>query len=120
MDLLPRLLNATSEVKAIYLEDVYLTGRTGTCLDNAQFNHQVSTLSALSLAGLLREHVGGKIVYLKEFIRYHYFEPTHCISFASFSYHKIPADVQKDLFANYASDNSENVSTICSFFTIFN
>lgn len=77
-------------------------------------------MNSFSLVGFLREHVGGKLVYLKELVKYRYiFVPTHCLSPSSISHHKISANEQKDIFEHYASTSDQNTPAFCSLFSYY-
>ena len=122
VDLLPRLLNATSQVKPIYLEDVYVTGKPmnfeSTSPVRLSMRNQINF--GVLLVGLLRERVGADLVYLNELVKYRYvFVPTHCLSLSSFSHHKISANEQKEIFEHYASATDHNTSAFCFLFAYF-
>lgn len=86
-DLLPKLLKAASQVKPIYLEDVWITG-------------------------ILREHIPeAKIVHIEKLIALSLLESTVCLPHAYYTIHRITPSQMRYFFKNI----SNQTSYICSF-----
>lgn len=85
-NLLPKLLDAASRVKPIYLEDVYLTG-------------------------ILREHIpGAEIVNIENLIALSLLESNFCLPRSFYCIHRATASQMRHFFKNY----SKEPSLICS------
>lgn len=92
-DLIPKLLYATSKVKPIYLEDVYITG-------------------------ILRERIVGAKLELMKNLFYQPYEPIDCWPKSVYSFHNVTTNQMEYLFKNFSFNESDS-SVLCSFSTLF-